>query len=105
VGEWGTRPPVEKSGGRRPPASPPHYTPVKQYRIHGVQKRGLLLPMFRELRVCWLNITSVREYVVYVFFRFQKNVSRKTVVSRKQMSSGNIGQCQILEAVKMNNKY
>ena len=26
VGEWGTRPLVEKSGGRRPPAFPPHYT-------------------------------------------------------------------------------
>ena len=25
--EWGTRPPVEKSGGRRPPAFPPHYSP------------------------------------------------------------------------------
>jgi len=27
VGEWGTRLPVVKSGGRRPTASPPHYTP------------------------------------------------------------------------------
>jgi len=26
VGEWGTHPPVEKSRGRFPPASPPHYT-------------------------------------------------------------------------------
>ena len=27
MGEWGTRLPVVKSGGRRPTASPPHYTP------------------------------------------------------------------------------
>jgi len=26
MGEWETHPPVEKSGGRRPPASSPHYT-------------------------------------------------------------------------------
>ena len=26
MGEWGTHPPVEKSRGRFPPASPPHYT-------------------------------------------------------------------------------
>ena len=48
---------------------------------------------------------------VYVFFRFQKrdylrfSETCQKVISRKQISSGNIEQCQILTAVKMNNKY
>ena len=57
---------------------------------------------------------SVREYVFYVFFpdfkkkreflRFFEMTCQK-VIRWKQISSGNIGQCQILTAVKMDIKY
>jgi len=39
-GEWGTRPPVEKSGGTPSPASPPHYTPAVQSRTATLTEVG-----------------------------------------------------------------
>jgi len=61
-GEWGTRPPVEKSGGGTPspPASPPHYTPAQISRARVLSFGRSSSPVERDSPVALFSAETSR---------------------------------------------